>query len=135
MSTATNKSIAQRFVKAVNEQNLEEIDAVLAPALAEEWKNGMVPWLYRTFAEHHLAITDMLAEDDRVAFWGDTSGLHSGEVEGIPPSGRRWNNKGVILLHFQAGQITEVRMLFDNLNLIKQFGITITPATIEGEER
>ena len=130
MSTTTNKSIAQRFVKAVNEQNLEEIDAVLAPALAEEWKNSMVPWLYRTFAEHNLTITDMLAEDDRVAFWGDTRGLHSSEVEGIPPTGRRWNNKGVILLRFQADQITEVRMLYDNLNLIKQFGITITPVTM-----
>lgn len=134
MSTATNtvinKSIAQRFVKAVNEQNLAEIDAVLAPALAEEWKNSMVPWLYSTFTEHHLAITDMLAEDDRVAFWGDTSGLHSSEVEGIPATGRRWTNKGVILLRFEADQITEVRMLFDNLNLIKQFGITITPVTL-----
>lgn len=134
MSTATNtvinKSIAHRFVKAVNEQNLAEIDAVLAPALAEEWKNGMIPWLYSTFAEHHLAITDMLAEDDRVAFWGDTSGLHSSEVEGIPATGRRWTNKGVILLRFEADQITEVRMLYDNLNLIKQFGITITPVTL-----
>lgn len=129
MSTETNKRIARRFVAAVNEQNLAELDAVLAPALAEEWKNGMLPWLYSTFAEHHLEITDMLAEDDRVAFWGDTSGLHSSEVEGIPATGRRWHNKGIILLRLQASQITEVRMLFDNLNLIKQFGITITPAT------
>lgn len=60
-------------------------------------------WLYSTLAEHRVEITEMLAEDDRVVFWGDTSGLHSGEVEGIP---------------------------LDNLNLIKQFGITITRATI-----
>jgi len=129
MSIETNKSITRRFVNAVNQQNLAELDATLAPELAEEWKNGMLPWLYSTFAEHHLEITEMLAEDDRVTVWGDTSGLHTGEVEGIPSTGRHWNNKGVVLLRLQAGKITEVRMLFDNLNLIRQFGITIIPDT------
>ena len=102
MSTETNKSITRRFVNAVNQQNLAELDATLAPELAEEWKNGMLPWLYSTFAEHHLEITEMLTEDDRVAVWGDTSGLHTGEVEGIPSTGRHWNNKGVVLLRLPA---------------------------------
>ena len=134
MSIETNKSITRRFVNAVNQQNLAELDATLAPELAEDWKNGILPWLYSTFAEHHLEITEMLAEDDHVAFWGDTSGLHSSEVEGIPSTGRHWNNKGVVLSRLQAGKITEVRMLFDNLNLIKQFGITITLAADQREE-
>ena len=116
MSTETNKTIARRLVRAINQQNLAEIDAVLAPALAQVWKTVTLTWLYHTFAEHHLEITNMLAEDDHVAFWGDTSGLHSSEVEGIPSTGRHWNNKGVVLSRLQAGKITEVRMLFDNLN-------------------
>ncbi len=134
MSTTTNKAIARRLVTAINEQNLAEIDAVFSPELAQEWKNVTLPWLYSTFAEHRIEITEILAEDDRVVFWSDTSGLHTGEVEGIPPTGRRWTNKGVSLLRLQEGKsgeikIVEIRSLFNNLNLIKQFGITITPAT------
>ena len=139
MSTETNKTIVQRMVTAINQQNLAEIDAVFAPDLAQEWKSVTLPWLYSTFAEHYVEITEMLAEDDRVVFWGDTSGLHTGEVEGIAPTGRRWTNKGVFLLRLQAGKpgevkIAEIRGLFDNLNLIKQFGITITPAADQREE-
>ena len=36
MSTETNKTIARRLVKAINEQNLAEIDAVFSPTLAQE---------------------------------------------------------------------------------------------------
>ena len=38
MSTETNKTIAQRFVQAVNQQNLAELDEMLTPILAQEWK-------------------------------------------------------------------------------------------------
>ena len=129
MSTETNKAIVQRWVTAVNEQNLAEMDAVLAPDLAQEWKNEGLPWIYSTFGDHHVEITEMLAEGDRVAVWCDTGGLHTGEFEGLPPTGRRWTNKGVFLLRFHEGKIAEARDLFDNLNLIKQLGITITLAT------
>jgi hypothetical protein len=45
MSTETNKTIAQRFVQAVNQQNLAELDEMLTPILAQEWKNVLLPWL------------------------------------------------------------------------------------------
>jgi ketosteroid isomerase-like protein len=128
MSTATNKAIVLRWVKAVNENNPAEMDALLAPALAEEWKNVTLPWLYSTFANHHIEITELLAEYEKVAIWGDTSGVHTGEVEGLVPTGRSWTNKGVFLLRLHEGKIVEARGLFDNLNLIRQFGITGTPA-------
>jgi len=128
MTTETNKTIVRRWVTAINEQNLAELNEVLTPDLAQKWKNVTLPWIYNTFAEHHIEITDVLAEDDRVAIWIDTGGLHTSEFEGLPPTGRRWSNKGVFLFRLQEGKIVEAYSLFDNLNLIRQLGITITPS-------
>lgn len=123
MSIETNKAIVRRWVTAVNEHNLAELDAVLSPDLAEKWTNVTLPWVSSTFAEHNLEITELLSEGDQVAIWGDTSGIHIGEFEGIPATGRRWSNKGVFLLRLHDGKIVEERWLFDNLHLIRQFGV------------
>jgi hypothetical protein len=43
MSIEANKAIVRRWVAAINTQNLAELDAVLAPSLAQEWKATWIP--------------------------------------------------------------------------------------------
>ncbi len=123
MSTETNKTIARRLVRAINQQNLAEIDAVFAPELAQEWKSVTLPWLYSTFAEHHVEITEMLAEDDRVVFWGDTSGLHSSEVDRLPPTGRTFELHFCDVYQIRNRKITRHASYYDALSFMQQLGV------------
>jgi predicted ester cyclase len=126
MSIDANKALVRRWVTAINTQDRAELDALLAPALAKEWKESVLPWVYHTFADHHTEIETMLAEGDQVALWVATSGTHTGEFEGVPATGRQWRNQGIFLLRLQDNQIVEATWLFNDLNLLKQVGATVT---------
>lgn len=125
MTTEANKALVRRWVTAINTQDLTELDVLLSPALAQEWKETVLPWVDRTFADHHAEVEEMVAEGDQVVLWLTTNGTHTGEFEGVPPTGRRWTNKGVFLLRLCDNRIVETSWLFDDLNLLKQVGATV----------
>lgn len=129
MTAEANKAIVRRWVTAINTQDWAELEAVLSPSLAQEYKENVIPWIYRTFAGHHAEVEDMLAEEDRVALWMATSGTHTGEFEGVLPTGRQWTNKGIFLLRLRDNRIVEVSWLFNDLHLLKQVGATVTLAS------
>ena len=133
MPTEQNKAIARRLIAAINEQDLNTLDEVLAPELAKRFKERTVPWLYSTFGEgHRMTITDLLAEGDKVWLRLATSGGHTGEWLGVPPTGKQWTNTGMYFLGLDDSKVVELSVLFDNLNLLQQLGAMITPpATVE----
>ena len=73
----------------------------------------------------------MIAEGEKVWARVATRGGHSGEWEGIPPTGKQWTNTGVIFLRFVDGKIAAFEGLFDELGHLKQLGATITPPAME----
>ena len=124
MSTEENKAIVRQFFAAIDTDNLTEIDDILSPAIAEGWRGGMNDGPFR---EHHVTVTDMVAEGDQVMARIATRGIHSGEWEGIPATGKRWANRGVACFRLEQGKIVEQDWLFDALGHLKQLGATITP--------
>src|SRR5688500_1471366 len=94
LSTEANKALTRRFVEAVNAQDLDALDRLMSPQLADAWKH-IIPDSYERFAGHHIDITDLIAEGDKVVARLATSGSHSGEFEGIPATGKQWTNTGV----------------------------------------
>jgi len=127
MSTEANKAVVRRLIEAVNEQDLAELDELLAPDLAQHFKQQVIPWVYATFAGHQITITDLVDEGDKVVARLATSGGHSGEWRGIPPTGKQWTNTGVYFLRLSDGKIVELSSLFDEMNHALQLGATITP--------
>lgn len=129
MSVEDNKAIVRRFLEAINQQDEAELAAVVAPDLLDENKEGM-QWVHATFAGHRVEITDMVAEGDKVWAHLATSGSHTGEVHGIPPTGKQWTNTGVYFMRVVDGKIVAREGLFDALNMLEQLGATITPPPI-----
>lgn len=84
-------------------------------------------WVYATYEGHHADITDMIAEGDKVWVRVATRGGHSGEWEGIPPTGRQWTNTGMIFYRLAEGKVVDLDHLFDELGQLKQLGATIRP--------
>ncbi len=78
------------------------------------------------FSEHRIKITAMVAEGDQVAIRVETRGVHSGEGEGVPPTGKSWTNRGLALARVEDGKIAELDFMFDELGHLKQLGATIT---------
>jgi C-1 hydroxylase len=126
MSTEENKAVVRRLAEALNAQDETAFDELATPEVAQQSKETM-RWVYATYEGHHLDITDMIAEGDKVFARVATRGGHSGEWEGIPPTGKQWTNTGVLFFRFIDGKIASFEGLFDGLGHVKQLGATITP--------
>jgi predicted ester cyclase len=70
----------------------------------------------------------MVADGEGVSVKMTTSGYHTGEIFGLPPTGKGWTNHGNAIFTFSDGKISNTDFVFDDVNLIKQIGGTIQPA-------
>ena len=126
MAPEENKALVRRLSDAFNDQDLGAFDEILSPELSQEWKDAL-PGIYQTFAGHHIDITDLIAEHDKVVARVATRGSHSGEFEGVPATGKQWKNVGVFFIRVENGKVAELETLFDVLGHLKHLGATITP--------
>ena len=124
MSVEENKVAVRRFIEALDTDDLAALDDVCSPGVAQDWSDGINDG---PFSEHHLTITDLVAEGDKVVVVLATQSIHSGEWEGIPSTGKRLTNQGAVLLRLEGDKIVEVMTFFDFLTLAKQLGATVTP--------
>jgi predicted ester cyclase len=124
--TDQNKAIARRLIEAANAQEYDVFDQLMIPAQAQQAKDTM-RWVYATFEGHHIDIMDIVAEGDKVMARVTTRGGHSGDFEGVSPTGKQWTNRGFIYNRFENGKLVESEVIMDALGHLKQLGATITP--------
>lgn len=139
MSTEENKALAQRLCSDFNtvlngrdpatltELDLTVFDEIMTPDLAKQTKQNLIPEVYGLWGDHHIEITDMIAEGEKVWARVATSGGHTGDFLGVAPTGKRWTNTGVLFIRVLDGKIAEWTGQFDVLNHVTQLGATLTP--------
>lgn len=81
----------------------------------------------RAFPGAHFAITELIAEGDRVAVRLAMRGVHGAVFQGIEPTGASVAIDGVIFYRLAAGQIVESWGLWDVLSLLRQLGTDRIP--------
>src|SRR6266540_4169555 len=96
MSTEENKAVVRRvFEEGTSQGNFSVFDELLAPnyvnhSLPAGMTLPQVNQLYRAaFPDLRVTIEDQLAEGDKVVTRGYSAGTHTGEFQGIPPSGKQ----------------------------------------------
>jgi steroid delta-isomerase-like uncharacterized protein len=79
--------------------------------------------IYRSaFPDLTFTLEDMLVEGDRVVLRWRATATHTGELLGIPATGKAVNMRGMDLLHFREGKIIESWGVFDSLDVLRQIG-------------
>lgn len=69
-----------------------------------------------------VTVEDLIAEGDKVAARVTTRGTHTGELMGLPPTGRRVEWSGISMTRHADGRIAEQWGEFDALGLLQQLG-------------
>ena len=122
MSAEENKAMLRRLVEAHNAGNMEVMDELFTPELAEQAKQGFTAFR-SAFPDWREEIVDVVAEEDRVVGRFKCSGTHRGEMMGIAPTGRRMEVDEVYFLRVQDGKFVEFWGLEDNLTRMRQLGL------------
>jgi steroid delta-isomerase-like uncharacterized protein len=93
----------------------------------------------RYYADSRAAFPDQRNEvialhhaDDTVIVEFDLLGTHLGPLRGLPPTGRSFRCRMCALFIFEEDRITNERVYFDQLTIMRQLGVAHDPDTIAG---
>lgn len=83
--------------------------------------------LFDTFSDLTYEIDSVLAEDDLVAARWTAAGTHDGDLAGVEPTGQQVDFEVMGLFRVQDALVTEVWVLPDRLELMRQLGVVEAP--------
>ena len=135
-----NRAVALRFKKlqGTKDEHLIEKE-VLAPGYKRH-RGGMLhlannardqgwpssgSYLRAAFPDRVDVIEEVIAEGDHVGLLFRLTGTHTGNLFGIPPTGRKVNVPEVAILRIGDGRVTEGWFMADEAGLLKQLGATL----------
>ncbi|MBH8564026.1 ester cyclase [Nostoc sp. CENA67] len=139
MSTEQNKSIVLQMYKTFDQGNLEQAQEFLAPNFVayipgtseplnrEAFIQSVLMVFHSAFPDGHHTFADVIAETEKVVTRGTFTGTHSGELLGIPPTGKQ-----ITIPFFHIDRIVDDKLVehwgqSDLLSLMQQVGIILVP--------
>ena len=134
MSTEENKALLRRLFEEVwNQGNLGTVDELLATdyvlndpgqmVRGPEGFKAYVSAFRAAFPDMKATIEDQIAGDDRVAMRFTVQATHTGEFQGIPPTGKQVIMSGIDIQRIVDGKIVENWVNLDALGLLQQLGV------------
>src|SRR5262245_2472628 len=138
MSTDANKAIIHRFFEAFNAGELDDVAALCAPNVVVHNSGAPDPLSldgFRQLAGAFLAafpggehtIEDMIGEGDKVVTRVIYRGTHTGDLMGMPPTGKQVTVPAMIVDQIANGKIVETWRLFDQMSMMQQLGVIAAP--------
>jgi steroid delta-isomerase-like uncharacterized protein len=142
MSAEENKALVRRFVEGFwNEGNMATADELMAPdaeihmptgeVVDVDGLKGFAGTFRESFPDWHSTFEELVAEGDRVAERWTGRGTHLGELQGIPPTGKRVEVPGSVFYRIVNGKIVEFRGQLDMMGLMQQLGVIPSPQQAE----
>ena len=80
------------------------------------------------FPDLERTIEDLVADGDKVVARWSAKGTHTGDFQGIPPTGRVATSSGITIFRIADGRIVEEWSESDSLGLLQQLGAVPTGA-------
>lgn len=80
------------------------------------------------FADARITVDDQIAEGDKVASRWTGRGTHTGEIAGVPATGKDVTVTGLTISRLEGGKIVEEWTTWDTLGMLVQLGAIPEPA-------
>ncbi len=78
-------------------------------------------------SDYRATIDELCVDDDTVVMRFHSEGTHTGELLGVPPTGKRFVIRGCCVYHTANGKVVECHIYNDWLRLPIQFGVVPPP--------
>ena len=138
MSTEQNKSLTRRFFDAFDAGDLTSAESVFAPDAVVHNVGAPDPLnlagfkqlgalFLAAFPDGKHTIEDVISEGDKVITRATYRATHTGDLMGIPPTGKQVNVSAMIIDQIADGKIVETWRMFDQMGMMQQLGVIPTP--------
>jgi len=137
MSTEDNKTLARQAYDAFNQKNWAAYYELFTPDFVlhnasmtiqglEGYKQFLSMYL-AAFPDARLTLDDVIGEGDKVVTRQTLHGTHTGDLMGIPPTGKQVSSTGIIITRLENGKAVEQWTNYDDLGLLQQLGVVPPP--------
>lgn len=136
MTIEQNKAIARRILEAVDANDQDRLKELLAPDFVAHQPEGPqnrqaflqhLSSLRVAFSDSRFTVEEQVAEGDKVATRATWQAVHSGEYQGLSPTGKQIAVSAFFIGRIQDGKIVESRSLFDQLSMMQRLGLIPAP--------
>ena len=127
-----NKALASKAWKGIS---AGDVDKALAPNASDvtyhttdgdfSGREAVKEYLsvcFNAFSNINMTVEDMLAEGDKVVSRVTVTATHTGEPQGMPPTGKQINVSGMSIMRIANGEIAEEWEIFDLMSMMQQLG-------------
>jgi predicted ester cyclase len=140
--TTTMKSTLDRIpLEVFNQNKFELIDELVAPDFVERYTQPGVPptrdglkqfskTLKTAFPDLRYTIEDTIESGDKVVHRLSATGTMSGELNGIPATGKRATWTEIHIGRVANGKVVEHWGLVDQLGMLVQLGVVPAPGRV-----
>lgn len=130
-----NKAIARRIFEEVwGAYNLDKVEEYYAADLIDhnelpgfppgrEGVKASVSMFASALSDNDIAVEDQIAEGDKVVTRWSSTATHTGELLGIPATGKRIKVTGINIDRFEGGKVVESWGEYDSMGLMQQLGV------------
>lgn len=137
-----NKTIVLEMYEEVwNKRNLAFIDEAVSadfvdnppkrffevPTRGRESLYEAASGFHKGFADFHDEMIQVVAQGDRVVYLGEITGTHTGDLFGVPASGKPVKVYGINYFRMKDGKIMERWGIFDVMGMMQQIGMIPSP--------
>ncbi|MBN1482929.1 ester cyclase [candidate division KSB1 bacterium] len=116
-----NKALIRQYLAALSGKDKPE--SIVNIYVSDEKLRQHIKQFESAFPRYKLTLDDMIAEGNKVAVRATWHGIHKGEFMGIQPTSKQVALTGILIYRIVNGRIVDHWMSFDNLELMRQFGV------------
>jgi steroid delta-isomerase-like uncharacterized protein len=128
-----NKQVVRQFFEAADRQDIDRMGQLVSSTNYSFHFPGMPPMDWNTHKQFFTAFTssfpdlcheivELVAEEDKVAVRFNVTGTHKGELQGIPPTGKKVSFGAMDFITLMNGKIAEDWLSVDMMGLMQQIG-------------
>lgn len=138
MASEQNKTLVRRFWEAFESDDQATLNAILSPDLVAQSPGAPdsqnrerhlqgIHMFNAAFSDRQFTVDELIAEGDTVATRTTMRGVHSGDFQGIPATGKRISSTGLTIERIQDGKIVERWFSFDVAGVTRELGLATNP--------
>ena len=132
-----NKAVVRKYYELLDKGDMEGMMGTFSDALVyvftgvgtldKKGIEGLIQGFRGAFPDMKHTLGAQISQGDKVATPLTFSATHTGELMGIPPSGKKVEIRGLNMHRIAGGKIVEAESAVDMMGIMQQIGAIPTP--------